>query len=247
MLIRLFFVAALVVVTGSVNGYVNSPVARADTVMVDLGDGHQLASIVTTTEGSSASVLLMHQCNRDQRMWNPVVEKLNAAGISTMTVDFRGFGDSKSDEYDAALSYNKAVALFRDDLPAIYARWVEATPAVQTRAVVGASCGGAMASILASQHPDIKALALFSPSLREFWFPKEHWAGLDARTSLPILGIAGIGDARAVRSVERSIMQSKSGHTEYIRYNNRLHGAPLFEHDPNLPAKIATWPGEAMK
>lgn len=220
---------------------------RADTAMVDLRDGHQLAATINTVEGSSASVLLMHQCNRNQKMWGPVVAKLNAAGISTMTVDFRGFGDSKSDSYDAALDYDKAVALFRADLPAIYARWVVETPAIQTRGVVGASCGGAMASILASKHQDIKALALFSPSLREFWFPKEHWAALDARTGLPILGIAGVGDARAIRSVERAIMQSKSGHTEYMRYNNRLHGEPLFEHDPNLPVKIATWFGEVMK
>ena len=239
MLFRVFLIAVVTVAV--------STAVRADTAMIDLNDGHRLTATVNTIEGSTASVLLMHQCNRDQRMWAPVVEKLNAAGVSTMTVDFRGFGDSKSNAYDASQNFEKATTPFRDDLPAIYARWVAETPGIKVRGVVGASCGGAMASILASQHQDIKALALFSPSLREFWFPKEHWVSLEARTNLPILGIAGAGDVRAARAVKRAVSQSKSGHTEYIRYDNSLHGAPLFKHDPNLSAKIAAWLGEAMK
>jgi len=221
--------------------------ALADTARVDLNDGTSLAADIHQPKDAKAAVLFLHQCNRDQKMWAPIVEQLAEAGIGTMTVDFRGFGKSKTETYDAKSDYNKAISFFADDVQAVHRAWADATPDVIVRGVVGASCGGAAAAMLAGAYSDIKAMVLLSPSLREFWFPAENWESLHTRAGLPVLAIAAVGDRRATTSAERVMMKSSAGYTEYVRYNNSLHGHPLFEHDPNLPKKISIWLTQILK
>ncbi len=216
----------------------------ASSLEISMRDGYRLTADIVTPENSTASVLLLHQCNRDRRMWAPVTHLLNDSGFSTMTVDARGFGESKSDEFDISVSdeaYDKATEHFPTDAHDIYKAWIANSPKARVRAVVGASCGGAMASRLAGSYLDIEAIVLFSPALRPYWFAKELWAPLHARKSMPILGIVSIGDGNSLVGVERAVNASTAERTEFIRYNGRLHGEPLFELDPNLPRKMATW------
>jgi alpha-beta hydrolase superfamily lysophospholipase len=39
-------------------------------------------------------VLLFHQTNRERKAWNDVAAQLAMAGINTLTLDMRGFGES---------------------------------------------------------------------------------------------------------------------------------------------------------
>jgi len=226
--------------------------ALAESVKIRMDDGHVLVADVRTPNDSKASVLLMHQCNRDQTMWAPVVQKLNAAGIGTMTVDFRGYGQSKSTAFDIEASYEKSTSLFSKDIGLIYNAWLEHSQGAVTRGVGGASCGGGMASRLAGQHKDIKALMLFSAALRPYWFPAENWELLAARPDLPILGIVSINDTnangqKATIATERVLAASRSEYTQFIRYNGRLHGEPLFVHDPSLPDVMTNWFARMLK
>ncbi|WP_262694010.1 alpha/beta fold hydrolase [Kordiimonas aquimaris] len=226
--------------------------AFAEAIEIQMKDGHTLVANVTTPKDSNAAVLLMHQCNRDQTMWSPVVRKLNMAGIGTMTVDFRGYGQSKSDAFDIEASYEKSTKLFSQDIGQIYGAWVRHTQGVTTRGVGGASCGGGMAALLASQNREIKALMLFSAALRPYWFPEENWKMLNARHQLPVLGIVSIDDRnalgqKAIIATERVVNGSKSKHTQFIRYGGRLHGQPLLIHDPTLPDVMTQWFVRALK
>ena len=224
-------------------------------IKIHIQEGLYLSARLTEVSGATTSVLMLHQCNRDQNMWQPVVEALNDKGISTMTVDFRGYGDSKMAGYDTDLSdadlsdadYDKATAHIQQDIHFIYYSWVENTPNVKKRAVVGASCGGGAASILASQHNEIGALSLFSPSLRPYWFATENWEPLKKRTDLPVLGIASLEDKNAVKYVTKVIDGSSARLTEKIIYNGKDHGEPLFELDPNLPTKMVVWIEQSLK
>ena len=220
--------------------------AFAEFIEIQMDDGHTIVADVKTPDDSRISVLLMHQCNRDQSMWSPVVQKLNAAGIATMTVDFRGYGRSKTPAFDIDASYEKSTQLFSQDIGHIYNAWLEHTPGITERGVGGASCGGGMAALLASQHKDIKALMLFSAALRPYWFPVENWEPLTARRDLPVLGIISINDTnangkKAIIATERVLDASRSENTRFIRYNGRLHGEPLFAHDPSLPDVMTSW------
>lgn len=222
----------------------------ASSLEVPMRDGYRLTADMIFPKNSRASVLLLHQCNRDRRMWAPVVRLLNDRGFSTMTVDARGFGESKSEEFDVSVSdqaYDKATRHFPTDAHDIYKAWLVHSPDAVTRAVIGASCGGAMASRLVGTYSDIEALVLFSPALRPYWFAEDLWEPLHAREKVPILGIVSIGDVNSLVGVERAVNASKAERSEFIRYNGRRHGEPLFEFDPNLPNKIATWVDGALR
>lgn len=223
---------------------------QATPINVPLKDGYGLAGDIFQQQSTKGAVLLFHQCNRDRKMWEPVVQLLNDRGFSTMTVDARGFGESKSEKFDISVSdevYDAATAHFPTDAQDVYATWVAETRSARTRAVIGASCGGAMASRLAGMHTEINALILFSPALRPYWFAEELWAPLHAREMMPILGIVSIGDTIALTGVERAVNASEAEQTEFIRYNGRRHGEPLFEFDPALPNKMAVWIDKALQ
>src|SRR5262245_1001723 len=47
-------------------------------------------------------VLLMHMCNTTRVSWEPVARQLADAGISALTMDNRGFGESGGPRFDGA-------------------------------------------------------------------------------------------------------------------------------------------------
>ena len=217
--------------------------AQAEEVSVPLQDGYPLSGNLLNPDSRHA-VLLLHQCNRDQTMWQPLVSRLTEAGFGIMTVDFRGYGKSKSDEYDVDRSdddYLIATAEMNSDVVSIYQFWQSHTAKAEKRVLVGASCGGGGAGILASEFADIDALVLFSPSMRDYWFPEEKWPKLQSKDTLPILAIASKQDKNAMGAIDKATEKSQSPHTEYIRYNGRLHGQPLFQQDTNLADKMLNW------
>ena len=47
------------------------------------------------------AVLLLHMCNTTRKSWEPLGPQLAAAGIHALSVDYRGFGESGGDRFDA--------------------------------------------------------------------------------------------------------------------------------------------------
>src|ERR1700693_1796004 len=64
--------------------------------VVDLtaGDGTNLKATYFAAAKSGPGVLLLHQCNRQRKIWDGLAQQLAAAGINVLTVDYRGFGES---------------------------------------------------------------------------------------------------------------------------------------------------------
>jgi dienelactone hydrolase len=64
--------------------------------IVDLkaADGTPLKASFFAAAKPGPGVLLLHQINRDRKSWEPVAAKLAAAGMHTLTLDLRGFGES---------------------------------------------------------------------------------------------------------------------------------------------------------
>ena len=64
--------------------------------MVDLkaSDGTVLKANYFAAAKPGPGVLLLHQINRTRRAWDDLAGQLAAAGINTLTLDMRGFGES---------------------------------------------------------------------------------------------------------------------------------------------------------
>jgi dienelactone hydrolase len=72
----------------------------AGTVEIKTPDGVILKGSYFPAARSGPGVLLFHQSNRDRQSWAGVARQLAEAGINTLTVDMRGYGDSPG-RYDA--------------------------------------------------------------------------------------------------------------------------------------------------
>jgi predicted alpha/beta hydrolase len=70
-------------------------------VSLTAGDGTSLKATYYAASKPGPAVLLLHMCNTTRKSWEPLASQLAAAGIHTLTMDYRGFGESGGDRYDA--------------------------------------------------------------------------------------------------------------------------------------------------
>ena len=69
---------------------------KAAEKIVDLtaADGTKLKATYFAAGKPGPGVLLLHQCNRQRKVWDELAQQLATAGINVLTFDLRGFGES---------------------------------------------------------------------------------------------------------------------------------------------------------
>jgi pimeloyl-ACP methyl ester carboxylesterase len=110
--------------------------------------------------GDGPDVLLVHAGIADSRMWEPLAERLVAAGYRTVAPDLQGFGRTPLEP--GVVSNAADLVALLDEL------------GIASAAVVGASFGGRVALELALRAPDrVRALALLDSNLDAFEWSDE--------------------------------------------------------------------------
>jgi dienelactone hydrolase len=218
----------------------NPPAPR----VVDLTapDGLKLKGTFSAAPGAGPGVLLLHQCNRQRKVWDDLASRLTAAGMNVMTVDLRGYGDSEGTPLDKLtpeqidVEFSQKMPL---DVETAY-KFLVAQPTVspETLVVGGASCGVNQSVHLAMKHSEIKALVLLSEITdidgRNY---------LRAHRSLPLFLATAEDDADPGVS---DLMQwlstfSTNPQTKFVRYKTGGHGVEMFAAHPELPGMIVDW------
>jgi dienelactone hydrolase len=207
-------------------------------------DGVTLKATFFATAQPGPAVLLLHQCNRQRKVWDDLAGKLAASGINVMTMDFRGYGESGGKGPDKVSSAQEADQIVRELWPAdvdVAFRYLQTQPSVN-RGVIGAggaSCGVNQAVQLARRHPEVKSLVLLSETTdrsgRQF---------LHNSPNLPLFLAAADDDINDPGVVE--IMQwlydvSPDPANKFVRYSVGGHGADMFAAHPELPGMIVDW------
>src|SRR5436309_13924245 len=77
-------------------GFTSRAQESAPPRVVDLTapDGTSLKGTYFAAGKPGPGVLLLHQCNRQRKVWDDLATRLAAAGINVMTLDLRGYGES---------------------------------------------------------------------------------------------------------------------------------------------------------
>ena len=189
-------------------------------------------------------VLLLHQCNRQRKVWDDLAERLAGSGLNVLTLDFRGFGESGGKRPDQMSSQQEADQFVREQWPKdvdVAFRYLQSQPGVN-RGVIGAggaSCGVDQAVQLARRHPEVKSLVLLSESTdragRQF---------LHNSPNLPLFLAAADDDPDDPNVVE--IMQwlynvSPDPASKFVRYAVGGHGVDMFAAHQELPGMIVAW------
>lgn len=226
------------------------PAAR----VVDLKapDGAVLKGTYFSAGKPGPGVLLFHQSNRTRSSWDDMGRQLAAAGINTLTLDMRGFGESGGTKDE-----KKSQA----DLEGAF-QFLTAQPGVQ-RDVIGLGGAGWLgvynAVETARLHPsDIKSLVLMSGETLRPGIEFLHQA-----SQLPELFVVADNDeypptveamlwmyARASSPSRKLIHYSAAQEAPWLWYETSDaskvpaaggHGTDLFKEHPDLPGILVQW------
>jgi dienelactone hydrolase len=224
---------------------INSSVASRD-VDFTAADGTKLKGSfypAANTNGKSApAVMLLHMCNTDRKSWAPVAEQLSAAGISALTVDNRGFGESGGPRAEGATpeQQQELQEKWPSDFDIEFA-WLLQQPNVDKYRIGagGGSCGVNNVVQLARRHPEIRTLVLLAGPT--------DMAGINylvKNSSIPLFTAAAADDeyiSDAPAEMRWFAEVSGNPRSKFVGFQNGRHGTEIFGPHPELPKQIVAF------
>ena len=212
------------------------------TVDLTASDGTKLKASYFAAAKPGPGVLLLHQCNRQRKVWDSLAQQPAQAGINVLTFDYRGFGESAGDPFDK-LPPDKAAQVMDEKFPGdidVAFQYLISQPGV-TRDVIGvggASCGVNNSIQAARRHPEVKSLVLLSGGTdlngRKF---------LRQPKSLPAFFAVADDDEfpPTVQVVEWLYTVTENPGKQLVHYQTGGHGAEMFKVHPELEEAIVDW------
>jgi dienelactone hydrolase len=188
-------------------------------------------------------ILLLHQCNRQRKVWDDLAAQLATSGLNVLTLDFRGYGESGGKSPDRASSAQEADQIVNEKWPGdvdVAFRYLQSQPGVyrDVMGAGGASCAVNQAVQLARRHAEVKSLVLLSESTdragRQF---------LHNSPSLPLFLAAADDDPDpgVVEIMHWLYDVSPDPANKFVHYSVGGHGVEMFAAHKELPGMIVEW------
>jgi|HubBroStandDraft_6_1064221.scaffolds.fasta_scaffold01346_5 dienelactone hydrolase len=188
-------------------------------------------------------ILLLHQCNRQRKVWDDLAAQLATSGLNVLTLDFRGYGESGGKNPDRASSAQEADQIVNEKWPGdvdVAFRYLQSQPGVyrDVMGAGGASCAVNQAVQLARRHAEVKSLVLLSESTdragRQF---------LHNSPSLPLFLAAADDDPDpgVVEIMHWLYDVSPDPANKFVHYSVGGHGVEMFAAHKELPGMIVEW------
>ena len=243
----------------------NAPNAGQPTLrVIDLkaADGATLKASYFAAASPGPGVLLLHQSNRARDSWDGLARQLAAAGINTLTLDMRGFGESGTPYTKLTQQEKEKVSTtWPGDVDTAF-QYLVSQPGVR-RDVIGlggAGWFGVLHSIeVARRHPaEVKSLVLLSGETLQ-----DGLQFLRQASQLPGLFVVDDDDEYppTVEAMEWLYITSSSPSKKFVHYSASQdapwlwyetsdaskvpakggHGTDMFKPHPELPGIIADW------
>jgi dienelactone hydrolase len=210
---------------------------------VDLtaADGAKLKASYYAAGKPGPGVLLLHQCNRDRKVWDGLAQQLAAAGINVLTLDYRGFGESAGMPHDKATpqELNEELQKWPRDIDVAY-QYLVSQPGVARDAigVGGASCGVNNSLQTAIRHSEVRSLALLSGNTnydgRQF---------LRRDNGIPVFLAYADDDPfkPTIMAIQWLYSVTADPDKKLVSYPTGGHGADIFRVHPELMKAITDW------
>ena len=212
--------------------------------IVDLtaSDGTKLKANYFAAAKSGPGVLLLHQCNRQRKVWDDLAQQLAAAGINVLTLDYRGFGESGGEPFDKLPPERMEqiqAEKWAGDFDTAFQYLVSQSGVRRDMiGVGGASCGVNNSIQTARRHPEVKSLVLLSGNTdlngREF---------LRHSANVPVFFSVADDDEfpPTVLAIEWLYSLTSDTRKRLVHYATGGHGADMFTVHPELPGMIVDW------
>jgi dienelactone hydrolase len=211
-------------------------------VNLTAADSTKLKASYFAASSPGPGVLLLHQCNRQRKIWDSLAQKLAAAGINVLTLDLRGFGESGGQPNDKLPPYQAAqieLKLWPSDIDVAF-QYLVAQPGVKadTIGVGGASCGVNNSVQAARRHPEVKSLVLLSGNTA---FSGRRF--LRNSSDLPVFFAAADDDEfkPTPEVIEWLYSLTPDREKQLMHYSTGGHGADMFRVHAELQDLIVNW------
>jgi pimeloyl-ACP methyl ester carboxylesterase len=231
------------------------PAAR----VVDLkaSDGAVLKASYFAADKPGPGVLLLHQGNRTRQSWDDLASQLAAAGINTLTLDMRGFGESGGKHQDWPREDAPVKKIWADDIDTAWQYLVsQAGVNGDVIGLGGAGLLGVDNSVLTARRhsSEVKSLVLLSG---ETFLPGQQF--LRRASQLPGLFVVADDDEDPPTEevMEWIYGISSNPGKRFVHYAGKkapwngfedtgipavgTHGTDLFKTHPELPGIIVDW------
>jgi dienelactone hydrolase len=212
-------------------------------VRLTASDGTPLKATYYAAATPGPAVLLLHMYNTTRSSCAPLGPQLAAAGIHSLAMDYRGYGDSGGSRFDTMTPQDAQRAVtdkWPDDIDTAYA-FLLAQPGVdRTRmGAAGGSCGVTEAVHVAQRHPEVRSLVLLAGPL-----DRAGLAFLERTAWLPIFAAGAADDQYDDNTPE--LMQwilaiSGNPRNVFSGFKDGKHGTEIFVPHPELVKQIVAW------
>ncbi|WP_119068708.1 alpha/beta hydrolase [Aggregatilinea lenta] len=209
------------------------PTAAFLPLMISASDGLVLqATFYNSPDPFAPLVIMLHQVGGSRADWEPLAQRLQAAGYAVLTLDLRGYGQT-----GGAVNWSLA----QSDVAAVIGL-VQAMDDVDTShlVLVGASIGANLALNACADMSGCAAAVLLSPGL--------DYRGIttsDAMVRLgvrPTLIVASEGDDNNPAD-SLTLDGMAQGDHQLVVLTGAGHGTAMFNADPALLEQIVQWIG----
>jgi pyridoxine 5-phosphate synthase len=207
--------------------------AAGTRVSVPSTDGVALAGeFYEASSRPAPAVLLVHMLSRSRGDWGSLPDRIRDAGMTALAIDLRGHGQSSGSAQDLQAMVGDVRAA---------AQWLTTRAGVRGDqiAIVGASLGASLALLAAVDVPQVRAVALLSPSL--------DYRGLRTDAALvkrlgprSIWLAASDQDPLALRTL-RDMAAEPSGPREQHVSSALAHGTVLLDKDGDVARTLVDW------
>jgi dienelactone hydrolase len=212
------------------------------TVDLTAPDGTKLKASYFAAAKPGPGVLLLHQCNRQRKIWDGLAQQLAAAGINVLTLDYRGFGESGGDPFEK-LPPQEMAQIQKERWPSDFDtafQYLVSQPGVTPDmiGVGGASCGVNNSVQIARRHAEVRSLVLLSGITdlngRQF---------LRNSTRVPVFFSVADDDEFPTIPLAMEWLYSLTSNPDkaFAHYAKGGHGADMFAVHPELPELIVDW------
>jgi dienelactone hydrolase len=212
------------------------------TVDLTAPDGTKLKASYFAAAKPGPGVLLLHQCNRQRKIWDGLAQQLAAAGINVLTLDYRGFGESGGDPFEK-LPPQEMAQIQKERWPSDFDtafQYLVSQPGVTPDmiGVGGASCGVNNSVQIARRHAEVRSLVLLSGITdlngRQF---------LRNSTRVPVFFSVADDDEFPTIPLAMEWLYSLTSNPDkaFAHYAKGGHGADMFAVHPELPGLIVDW------
>jgi pimeloyl-ACP methyl ester carboxylesterase len=224
-------------------------------------DGTPLKATYFAAAKPGPGVLLLHQSNRTRKAWDELAGQLAAAGINTLTLDMRGYGESGGTPCSISLAGGSSCQQTPGDIDTAF-QYLISQPGVQ-RDLIGVGGAGVLGvdySVqTARRHPaEVRSLALLSG---ETFQPELQF--LRQASQLPGLFVMSDDDEYppTQEAMELLYITSSNSGKKFVHYSaaqdapwiwyepfdigkvpaNGGHGTDMLKSHPELPGIIVDW------